>query len=666
MRKLLIIIGFGGLFSALILALFLSGNLLGRLQKDEYVRAKYIEKANAQVLDEDYMDFYELEAFDTELPVIFIDTYGSDISDEEPVISKVSILNSKDDGHLHNISEVPDLALNAGVKYRGASSNNFDKRQYRIVFYKDPTGAKKLRYDLLGMGAADSWVLNGPFLDKTLARNYLVYTLGSQIMEWAPECKYVELFVNGQYRGVYLAVEPVSQGVGRLDLSDYALLSGKTAYIVGRDREGSDIKPLQNFGKINGYTSNNLYVEYPGIKNITEVEYEFITDDISVFEMALYGDDFANEKNGYASYIDVDNFVDYYILNEVVMNHDAGNLSTYAYKEINGKLKMAIWDFNNCYDNFACQSMLGLISDNEPEHIERAGRYLNWHTNALLNEDGYITNYSMKNGALVSDEKADSFDSYAAEYILLLSEYLGRGGDPEVIGDWKEAVQLLADRFDEVTRFDVTYVNRKFRVAYLMDNTEVWEAADSLGRLLTTKKEYRSDPEFNALGRRYLSISYALKHSIPEKFYLKEENYYTVGIDGEGNNTGSPDLDDFYPDAVAQLYPAVTGFLAVKSKERELYEKVCDYHDWEKDRIEDTTFEWSVMAYAAAVHKDEERLMAYIETYRSFTEKKRSYPMHTANAGWIMRACNRAIDDLRNKKDTGFMNYIKWIFEEDR
>ena len=34
------------------------------------------------------------------------------------------------------------------------------------------------------------------------------------------------------------------------------------------------------------------------------------------------------------------------------MNHDAGNLSTYPYKELGGKLKLAIWDYNNCYDNY--------------------------------------------------------------------------------------------------------------------------------------------------------------------------------------------------------------------------------------------------------------------------------------------------------------------------
>ncbi len=352
MKKILMFAGLGCSLLLLVVILSLSGNIARDIDEFSVIKAKKDKSIDGQEFDEDYMDFYELTDFDTDLPVIYVNTAGNEINRDGAVMSKVSILGTAGDGSFHNIKDTPDITLNAGIKYRGASSNNFDKRQYRITFFKNASGSKKLRYDLFGMGAADSWVLNGPFLDKTLARNYLVYNLGSQIMEWAPECRYCELFVNGQYKGVYLAVEPVSAGEGRLDLSEYGLLSGKAAYIVGRDREGSDFNPLKNYGKLHGYTSNDLYVEYPGSKSITEKEFDFITEDISRFEMALYGDDFANPKTGYAAYIDVDNFVDYYILNEVVMNHDAGNLSTYAYKEINGKLKMAIWDYNNCYDNY--------------------------------------------------------------------------------------------------------------------------------------------------------------------------------------------------------------------------------------------------------------------------------------------------------------------------
>ena len=39
--------------------------------------------------------------------------------------------------------------------------------------------------------------------------------------------------------------------------------------------------------------------------------------------------------------------MDYFIINEFAMNYDAGNLSTYVYKELGGKLQLAAWDFNN-------------------------------------------------------------------------------------------------------------------------------------------------------------------------------------------------------------------------------------------------------------------------------------------------------------------------------
>ena len=44
--------------------------------------------------------------------------------------------------------------------------------------------------------------------------------------------------------------------------------------------------------------------------------------------------------------------LDYFIINEFAMNYDAGNLSTYVYKELGGKLQLAAWDFNNGFDNY--------------------------------------------------------------------------------------------------------------------------------------------------------------------------------------------------------------------------------------------------------------------------------------------------------------------------
>ena len=89
------------------------------------------------------------------------------------------------------------------IKYRGASSYDvFDKRSYRIKLYRD--SGKSLEYPLLGMGEHSEWVLYGPFLDRSLVRNRLVYGLAREMAVWSPDTRYCELYVDGAYQGIYL------------------------------------------------------------------------------------------------------------------------------------------------------------------------------------------------------------------------------------------------------------------------------------------------------------------------------------------------------------------------------------------------------------------------------------------------------------------------------
>lgn len=300
-----------------------------------------------------YLEYYGLEPFETSLPVLFIDTKQQRITRENKIWASLSVLETGKDGGVRSVLDTPDYSAAVTIKYRGASSySQFDKKQYRIKFYKEEGSSNAQNYQFLGMGSNSEWVLNGPFLDKTLMRNRIVYQLGREIFPWAPDTKYTEVFLDGIYQGVYLATEPVTNGESRLRLSEFGLLSGETSYIVKRDRVGSENDPLEVYGRIQGKTSNELYIEYPSASKLTKLQRDWIVRDISEFEEVLYSDGFSDPQNGYAKYIDVDSFVDYAILNEVAMNNDAGNLSTYIYKELGGKLQMAIWDFNNCYDNY--------------------------------------------------------------------------------------------------------------------------------------------------------------------------------------------------------------------------------------------------------------------------------------------------------------------------
>ena len=300
--------------------------------------------------DEESLEYYDLGEFSTTLPVVYMNTKGQQVLKENVIWGNIALLDGN--GEEQSVFSIPNSIYRATIKYRGASSyNKFDKKQYRIKFYKNKKDSAK-EVSLAGMGANSEWVLNGPYLDKTLIRNKLVYDLARELNGWAPDTRFVELFVDGEYQGVYLAVEPVTNGESRLRLAEFGLLSGETAYIVNRDRIDTGSEEIDTWGKTNGYTYNALYIRYPSKNKITEKQKEYIQKDISEFEQALYGENFSDKRIGYQAYIDMDNWVDYFIINEFAMNYDAGNLSTYLYKELDGKLQLAVWDFNNGFDNY--------------------------------------------------------------------------------------------------------------------------------------------------------------------------------------------------------------------------------------------------------------------------------------------------------------------------
>lgn len=303
-------------------------------------------------IDGEYLEYYGLEIFTTGLPVIYIDTDGQQIEKENKVWASVGILDAKPDAGERSIMEKPDMVEAATIKMRGASSYLFDKKQFRIEFYLKEGNGKTKDYDFLGMGEDSKWVLNGPFLDKTLIRNRLLYSLAGEIFEWAPDTRYCELFLNGRYQGVYLAVEPVTNGRNRLNLSRYGLLSGETAWLVKRDRIGTEENPIRTYAEMRGKVQNSLYIDYPSPKKITDAQRSWIEQDISRLEYCLYGDESGYPNQDYSLYIDRENFADYFIFNELAMNHDAGNLSTYIYKDLQGKMRMAVWDYNNALDNY--------------------------------------------------------------------------------------------------------------------------------------------------------------------------------------------------------------------------------------------------------------------------------------------------------------------------
>jgi len=309
----------------------------------------------------------------THLPLVLIDTGGQEIpgkvtgqtddfgetintlaADGRDVID-VSFVVVDNQTRNNHPSDEATLTTTAQIRVRGHSSRQFEKSPYQLDFVDENGEAAPAA--VMGMPAHSEWVLYGPYLDKSLVRNYMWYNFAGEVMEWAPNVRYCELILNGEYRGLYLMVETITDGEDcRLNLSTTEQNVKTTGYLLRGDRTTQE--DLGGQRDIYTYLERmltlrtDILIKYPGRSSLTQELRQEIELDYAAFEKALYSYDYDTDDYGYWNYIDVDNFVDYFLINEFSLNVDAGRYSTYIYKDLSGKFKLAVWDFNNACDNF--------------------------------------------------------------------------------------------------------------------------------------------------------------------------------------------------------------------------------------------------------------------------------------------------------------------------
>lgn len=307
------------------------------------------------------------DKFTTHLPIIEINTNGQLIPGE-PIIEDEKIIGFKtgengeeevrvnlsmiDNGDGKNsLEDTKQVESLATIRYRGNSSRLFDKKSM-MIHLVDEKGNENPQ-ELAGLPSHNEWVLNGPFLDRTLIRNYLCLNIAGEIMEYAPNIRFCELFLDGEYKGLYLIIESISRSKARVNISKPEKNRDRTSYIVRWDRAGKGDHELDNFTTYTFKSDvSGLDVRYPGTNLITPGRMEYIEEDISKIEKAIYSSDILGENYDYSDYIDIKAFAQYFIINEFFGNVDAGRFSTFYYKDIRGKLKPCVWDFNNGCDNY--------------------------------------------------------------------------------------------------------------------------------------------------------------------------------------------------------------------------------------------------------------------------------------------------------------------------
>jgi hypothetical protein len=297
------------------------------------------------------------------LPIIVIDTHGSAIPDEPKVIADMGIIYNGE-GATNTLSDpFNDFNGKIAIELRGSSSQSFPKKPYGFEL-RDEFG-NAINAPLLEMHADKDWVLNATYNDRSLLRDALAYKLGRDLGRYAPQTRFCELVINGEYQGIYLLVEKIKRGKNRVDISklEPTEISGDDltgGYILKIDKTtgnsgfgfNSSVPPP---GGLSGSQAITFQYEYPKYDEITSQQMQYIKTYVKNFETVLNSTAYQDTKNGYPKYIDVNSFVDFLIMNEITKNVDGYRLSTYLYKDKDsngGKLTMGpIWDYNLGFGN---------------------------------------------------------------------------------------------------------------------------------------------------------------------------------------------------------------------------------------------------------------------------------------------------------------------------
>lgn len=359
------------------------------------------------------------------LPIVIINTFGQEVLDEPKIPAEVKILFNGDgvrnylsDGNVHFQGKIR-------IETRGSSSSNFAKRSYG--FETIDFAGINIDTSFLGFPSENDFILYAPYSDKSLIRNYLSYYLANRMGRYASRTKFVELMVNGEYRGVYLLMEKIKRNKNRVNISKLDPsenfgddLTG--GYILKIDQ----IDPFGSSGFYSSFPSLNtekkvyLQYHYPKYDNITAQQMHYIKSYFDSAEAVLHGPKFLDPFEGYRKYFDVGSFVDYIIISEISKNIDAYRLSTFVFKDKaskGGKLMIGpVWDFDLAWKNANYGDAFNVVGW-QYEMFDTAYPSPLWVTRMM--QDPYFTNAlrcrwtEFRNAALKNDPFINFIDSTA-------------------------------------------------------------------------------------------------------------------------------------------------------------------------------------------------------------------------------------------------------------
>ncbi len=299
----------------------------------------------------------------TRLPLVVINTSGRSIPDEPKIVAHMGVIHNGP-GEFNSTGDPFNIYDGRiAIELRGESTLAlYPKKSYSLE--TQTAAGENNNVSLLGLPGENDWVLYAPYGDKSLIRNALTYRLYEKMGHYAPRTRFVELVVNGDYRGVYVLTEKIKRDKNRVDMATlrpedlsakeisggYLLRVDKTTGMSWPEFWESPVQP-----PVGGFSPVTYQFFDPKYEELVPAQREYIESYLYEFEQHLASINFKDPEKGYRKYLDIPSMVDLMILNEVSKDVDGYRLSHYFYKQKvtdGGKLVNGPpWDYNLTYGN---------------------------------------------------------------------------------------------------------------------------------------------------------------------------------------------------------------------------------------------------------------------------------------------------------------------------
>lgn len=314
---------------------------VGTLHEEEAVVAKAFSKSGDRITlkDVDGVE-YVVQVMQSDLPSMHIVLNGTIL---DTVHQDKNVKYKGNSVYIMDPDGAYDLTVEDSVEMKGRGNTTwvlFDKKGYQIKF-DDKTS-------VLGMGEAKKWILLANAGDDSMMRTMLTYRMAEKLdMAFVPDFAFVDLWIDGDYRGTYMIGEKVEPGSSRLDLQDDqgAIFEHDEAFYAEEDYWVLSEQLQRHFAM------KEIVEEDDPVIEAAMADFQTSVDEFVEYLRSAVPSEVTLEE--LSTMIDVDSFIKYYLVTEYVLNREAIVTSFYWYKDGSEDVIHLgpVWDYDTCIGN---------------------------------------------------------------------------------------------------------------------------------------------------------------------------------------------------------------------------------------------------------------------------------------------------------------------------